>query len=212
MPYTLTPSTLSLFKDCPRCFWLHYRQGWKRPEGIYPSLPYGMDKVLKERADYFRDKGSLPVELRILPGTKLFDHPLLALWRNGKKGIRWKDTSGNVLWGALDDVLEREGKVLSLKYVTRGFPTKKETASYYQDRLNLYTFLLEKNGFPTEKYAYLLFYSPKSMNWQGDVWFNKELQKMAVSTKHAEQLFQKAITILHGDVPKKSCEFCEGKE
>ncbi len=209
MPYTLTPSTISLFKNCPRCFWLHYRQGWKRPEGLYPSLPYGIDKFLKERADYYRERGDLPPELRKLSEVKLFDHPLLALWRNGKKGIRWKSPAGNMLYGALDDVLERNGKVAVLKYVTRGFPAKKDTASYYQNQLNLYTLLLEKNGFPTEKHAHILFYYPKGMNWRGDVWFEKDLQKMAVSLKDAEKLFEKALETLQKECPKNSCAFCE---
>src|SRR3989344_3937655 len=58
----LSPSTgLNLFRDCPRCFWLHYNKNVHRPRGIFPSLPGGMDLVLKDYFDQFR--GSLPPEL-----------------------------------------------------------------------------------------------------------------------------------------------------
>ena len=51
MPYKLSPSTLNLMKECPRCFWLAQHKVWKRPAGIFPSLPSGMDKILKVHFD-----------------------------------------------------------------------------------------------------------------------------------------------------------------
>ena len=95
MPYTLSPSSLSLFKNCPRCFWLQCNKGLTRPAGLYASLPFGMDKALKKRFDYFREKGTLPPELyKLGNGLVLFDNVMLALWRNNKQGIRWKDERG----------------------------------------------------------------------------------------------------------------------
>ena len=63
MTFKLSPSSLNLMKECPRCFWLHQHKVWKRPAGIFPSLPSGMDRVLKHHFDKFRDKGELPPEL-----------------------------------------------------------------------------------------------------------------------------------------------------
>ena len=223
MPYTLTPSNLNLFKQCKRCFWLQLNENKKRPDAIYPSLPFGVDKVLKTRFDYFRDKGKLPAELRKLgKNIKLCDHPLIGMWKNNFKGIQWKDERGNVLKGAVDDVLEKKSgdesrngsKLIVLEYVTRGFPLKEDTASYYQDRLDLYSFLLKKNGFETEDFAYLLFYHPKDVNWRGDLWFNKELHKIDISVENAEKLFQEAISVLESDCPPKNteCGFCKWQE
>ncbi|GAI53572.1 unnamed protein product, partial [marine sediment metagenome] len=42
----LSPSALNLFLQCPRCFWLEKNKGIKRPRGIFPSLPSGMDSVI----------------------------------------------------------------------------------------------------------------------------------------------------------------------
>ena len=43
MTVTLSPSSLNLMKDCPRCFWVQFNKGIKRPNGIFPSLPSGID-------------------------------------------------------------------------------------------------------------------------------------------------------------------------
>ena len=74
MIYKFSPSSLSLLKDCPRCFWLAFNKNIKRPAGIFPSLPSGMDKILKVHFDKFMEKGELPPELEELNGNvKLFD-------------------------------------------------------------------------------------------------------------------------------------------
>ena len=108
MPYKFSPSSLSLLKDCPRCFWLHFNKGIKRPEGIFPSLPSGMDRVLKEHFDCFIEKNQLPPELKELKDVKLFDDKeKLEEWRNNRKGIQWTDENGNVFKGAVDNLLKK---------------------------------------------------------------------------------------------------------
>lgn len=213
MPYILSPSTLSLLKDCPRCFWLHMKKQQFRPTGIYPSLPYGIDKAMKTRFDYYREHGGLPVELLKLKneGIALFDNVMLALWRG--KGIQWKDEQGHILKGVIDDILQQGNKVMVLKYVTRGFAAKKETISYYQNQLDIYTWLLQKNGYPTEESAYVVFYYPKTINWQGDVWMEKEVHKVKVSVKNAEKLMRSALMVLEGNMPEaeKKCGYCQWK-
>jgi hypothetical protein len=47
MAYKLSPSSLSLLKECPRCFWLQFNKGIRRPSTVFPSLPGGMDRILK---------------------------------------------------------------------------------------------------------------------------------------------------------------------
>ncbi len=63
LTYKLSPSSLNLYQECGRCFWLHQHGVWKRPSGPFPQLPNGMDKVLKEHFDRFMRKGQLPPEL-----------------------------------------------------------------------------------------------------------------------------------------------------
>lgn len=211
MPYKFSPSSLSILKDCPRCFWLRFKTKIRRPEGIFPSLPRGMDRILKEHFDKFMDKGKLPPELKELKDVELFDDKeQLDIWRNNFKGVQWTDKKGNILRGAVDNILKKGKKLVVLDYKTRGYPLKEDTAGHYQDQMDIYNFLLRKNKFDTEDYAYLLFYHPDKVNDKGDVVFHNDLVKMEVNVNNAEKILKKALDILNNDIPKahKECEFC----
>lgn len=176
MAYKFSPSSLSLLKECPRCFWLAFNKGDKRPAGIFPSLPSGMDGILKKHFDKFMEKGELPPELQELNGNvKLFDDAeLLKIWRSNFKGIQWTDKEGNLFRGAVDNILKKGKKLIVLDYKTRGYPLKEDTAEHYQNQLDIYNFLLRKNDYETEDYAYLIFYHPDKVNEDGSVIFNTD--------------------------------------
>ncbi len=213
MSFKLSPSSLALFKDCPRCFWLAKHKVWSRPSGAFPSLPSGMDKVLKEHFDRFRDKGQLPPELcsnSDCEKLKLFDDKdLLKIWRNNFKGITWEDKDGNILHGAIDNLLVKGKRLIVMDFKTRGFPCKDDTHEHYRDQLDIYNFLLRKNDYETEDYAFLLFYIPKEVLPTGEVIFDSVLKKMSVDTASAEKLFKGAVKSLNGECPKKTCVWCE---
>ncbi|MCR4368692.1 MAG: PD-(D/E)XK nuclease family protein [archaeon] len=141
MGYRFSPSSLSLLKECPKCFWMHFNQGIKRPSTIFPSLPSGMDRILKEHFDAFRDRGKLPPELKELEGEVMLfpDKKLLEEWRNNFVGIRWKDAQGNAYSGAIDNLLIKGDKLIVLDYKTRGYPVKEDTHEYYRDQMHIYT-------------------------------------------------------------------------
>jgi hypothetical protein len=212
MPFTLSPSSLSLFSECPRCFWLHYKKKIRRPDWPFPSLPSGMDRIIKKHFDNFMEKDKLPPELFSLKGVKLFkDKKLLEIWRNNRKGIRWMDRKGNTLRGAMDCVLLKRKNLIVLDFKTRGFPLKEDSASYYFNQLAIYNLLLNKNGYATENYAYLLFYHPDRVKPNGNVVFNADLVKMPVSPGKAETLFKKALKTLNSKQPKpaRDCGLCK---
>jgi len=215
MNFKLSPSALNLMKECQRCFWLTQHKVWKRPEGIFPSLPSGMDKILKEHFNKFMAKGQLPPELcnnGECKDMKLFDdHELLAIWRSNFKGITYEDNDGNILKGAVDNILMKGKKLIVLDYKTRGYALKEDTAEHYQDQLDIYNFLLRKVGYQTEDYAFLLFYVPKEVNDTGEIIFDKELVKMKINVKNAENIWKNALKLLNSDCPKESCEWCDGR-
>jgi len=215
MIFKLSPSSLSLMEECRRCFWLTQHKVWKRPQGIFPTLPSGMDRVLKTHFDKFRDNGQLPPELcnnEECSDMKLFnDEEKLKIWRNNFKGISWTDKSGNILFGAVDNLLVREKKIIVLDYKTRGYALKEDTHEHYQHQLDIYNFLLRKNGYETEDFAFLLFYVPKEVMPTGEVIFDTTLKKMKINVKNAEKLFKKAVELLNSDCPEKSCEWCRGR-
>ena len=213
MVFKLSPSSLNLMKECPRCFWLAQHKVWKRPAGIFPSLPSGMDRILKIHFDKFRDKGELPPEIcenGKCKGMKLFDDKeKLKIWQSNWKGISFKDKKGNELHGAVDNILVKGKKLIVLDYKTRGYALKEDTAEHYRQQQNIYNFLLRKNNYETEDYFFLLFYIPKEVMATGEVIFDTELVKMKVDVEMAEKVWKKALKMLEGECPNERCEFCK---
>jgi len=148
---------------------------------------------------------------------KLFaDKSTLDIWRSNQKGIQYKDkTSGILLRGAVDNILEKGKKLIILDYKTRGYPLKEDTHEHYQTQMDIYNFLLRKNGYDTEDYTYLLFYYPKEVAKTGEVIFDTKLIKMKTSAKRGEKIFKKAIKILEMEEPPEAsvdCNFCKYRE
>ncbi|MEK6874701.1 MAG: PD-(D/E)XK nuclease family protein [Nanoarchaeota archaeon] len=158
-------------------------------------------------------KGELPPELQKLNNeVRLFDNEeLLKTWRSNFKGIQWNDKKGNLFHGAIDNLLKKGKKLIVLDYKTRGFPLKEDTHEHYQDQMDIYNFLLRKNGYETEDYTYLLFYHPNQVEENGCVCFNTDLVKIKVNIKNAESIFGKALKVLEAEIPAPSeeCGFCK---
>lgn len=176
-----------------------------------------MDYVLKNHFDKFRDRGLLPPELcnrRQCENVKLFgdndkEKDILKAWRNNLKGIRWINENGNTLFGAVDNILIKDGRLIVLDYKTRGSKTKEDTAEHYRHQLDIYNFLLRKNNYKTEDYGFLLFYYPSNVLETGEVVFETELVKMEANPEYAEKLFEDAIKLLNEDCPEVKCNWCE---
>ena len=208
----LSPNTLNLFLECPKCFWSGQVKGIHRPKTVFPSLPGGMDSVLKKYFDVFRARKSLPPEIEgKVIGRLLDDEALLGEWRNNRRGIRWYDKDLDAeLMGALDDCLVDGEYFIPVDYKTRVWNAKSDSHSYYQNQLNIYTLLLEKNGYPHRSFAYLVFYSPKEVLGGGKFLFNVEPRKVEVEPARAEKIFQAAVKTIRSPQPKahSTCEFC----
>jgi hypothetical protein len=196
-------------EECPRCFWLQHNKDKKRPEGIFPSLPNGMDRILKKHFDNFMQRKELPPELAKNEECKnlsLFDDKtLLNEWRDAKRGLWIEDEEGNILHGAVDNILvnKENNKLIVLDYKTRGYALKEDTHKYYQNQLDIYNFLLREIGYETENYAFLLFYVPKEVLETGEIIFDTTLKKIPINIENAEQIWRKALELLNGPCPKK---------
>lgn len=215
-PLTLSASTLSLFKECPRCFWLQFVKGIHRPKTIFPSLPGGMDGVIKTYFDRYRAKG-LPPELKGKVEGKLFpDQELLNRWRSRTGGLWFEDKKlGARLMGLLDDCLVHRGKYIPLDYKTRGYPPRDDSNRYYEHQLDIYTFLLEQNGCKTKSVGYLVYWWPEEVSEKGIVRFAVEPKQMMTDLKRAYKLFTDAVLLLRRDSPPKqhsNCGFCSWGE
>ncbi len=211
----LSPSTINLMLECPRCFYLQIIKKIRRPDRPFPSLPSGMDKILKEHFDRFMEKNQLPPEIKEhCKEYKLFNNKeLLNTWRNNFKGIQFLDKKSNILLrGAVDNILVKGKKLIVLDYKTRGYPLKEDTHEHYISQLDLYNFLLRKNNFQTQDYSYLLFYYPNKVTKTGEVIFDTKIIKIKTDPKRGEKLFKRAIEILQLEKPPKAdkdCGFCK---
>ena len=209
--YKLSPTSLSLMRECPRCFWLTQNKIWKRPRGIFPSLPSGIDEILKSHFNKYVGKG-LPPELKKerFRGFTLYPHRRqLKIWQDVWQGISYTDENGNTLKGAIDNLLIKDNKLVVIDYKTKGFAVKDDSAKYYQDQLDIYNFLFRKNNIPTHDYSFLLFYVPKLIDSHGKFIFDTTIVRVKIDIKNAEDIFKKAIKLLKGPCPRKKCEWCE---
>ena len=73
---------------------------------------------------------------------------------------------------------------------------------YYQNQMDIYNFLLRKNGYETEDYTYLLFYYPKEVADTGELIFDTKLIKIKTYPKRGEKVFKQAIKILQGNIKR----------
>lgn len=225
----LSASTLSLFKECPRCFWLQLKVGVHRPKTIFPSLPGGMDGVIKIYFDQFRGtKEGLPPEISgKVEGKLVADQPLLNGWRSRTGGLRYFDKKLNTkLIGLLDDCLVVEeggpspakagsGRVaryyVPLDYKTRGYAPKEDSSGFYQHQLDIYEWLLHENGYKTKGVGFLVYYHPVEVRRDGVVQFEVTPKRMETSIERARELFENAARLLQGDkapAHHSQCGFC----
>ncbi len=216
MSYTLSPSRLRLFQECRKCFWLETVHSIKRPQGFASSLPSGIDAVLKDHFDLYRELGSLPPELAIegLDDYHLFDdRETLSVWRTNSQGLRYRDfRSGILLRGAIDALLVKDTQYVILDFKTRGYARKPKTHTYYQSQLDVYAFLLEQNGYEPADHAFLLFYCPAHVTDETTFVFDTDLVTMSVDPRAGERLFQRAVTFLRQkqEPPHNpECRFCQ---
>ncbi len=209
----LSPNSLNLYLECPRCFWLEKKQRVRRPQPYPYALNMAVDLLLKEEFDDYRKKGEIhPLLATYNVPAKLFpNQELLNQWRSNFSGIRYYDKELDAtIFGAVDDVLEfPDGKLAPLDYKSTGSATA-NIYDRFQLQMDIYTYLLEKNGFPTTRKGYLAFYIVDKKNGFGDkLPFRKELQEIETDPSDIPQLFKEAVALLRRIAPPPHSQECQ---
>ena len=212
----LSPRSLSLFLECPRCFWLEKVKGKSRPKKPSSSLPNGMDQLIKKYFDKYRARGKFPPEIEGVVEGKIFvDQERIRKWRSWQKTeLKYEDKNLRALLsGALDECFMLNGFYIPVDYKTRGFePENYEEYSqkYYQFQLDCYTFLLEISGYPHLNFGYLIYYVPMEIREGGVGKFKIEAVKLETHPERIKEIFEKAVKTLRGPIPKPdpNCKFC----
>lgn len=212
-PIQLSPNSLNLYLECPHCFWLEKKQGIRRPPAYPYALNQAVDTLLKQEFDSYRAKGEVhPLILSHNIPAKLFSNQdLLNQWRSNFVGIRFYDSDLEAaIFGAVDDILEFEdGKLAPMDYKSTG----SQVANIYdrfQLQLDVYTYLLEKNGFLTPRKGYLAFYIVDKKNGFNDrLPFRKELHEIETNPSDIPELFKEAVLVLKGTAPPPHSPDCK---
>ena len=212
--FQLSPNSLNLFLECPHCFWLDKKMGVKRPPPYPYALNSAVDTLLKEEFDEYRSKNEVHPLLadNNIPAKLFPNQDLLNQWRNNFSGIRYYDPELDAtLFGAVDDVLEFEGgKLAPLDYKSTGSKVA-NVYDRFQIQMDIYTYLLEKNGFSTPRKGYLAFYVvDKSNGFIDRLPFKKELHTIDTNPDDVYDLFKEAVATLRKDSPplhNPDCKF-----
>jgi len=212
-PLQLSPNSLNLYYECPLCFWWEKRMGIKRPQPYPYALNMAVDTLLKEEFDKYRKKKELhPLLIANNIPAKLFpNQKLLNEWRNNFEGIRYYDAELDAtLFGAVDDVLEfTEGKLAPLDYKSTGskIPTVYDR---FQLQMDIYTFLLEKQGYKTIRKGCLAFYIvDKENGFDGKLPFRKEIHMIDTDPSYVQKVFAEAVSVLRKDAPVSHSPDCQ---
>ena len=212
-PITLSRYQLSIFTECPRCFWLLQRHGVKPPKSLPFAINNAIDRLLKSEFDVYRAEGTLPPLLANHGLTaKLFgDTGKLEAWRNNFQGVRWTDPqTGHTLFGAVDDVLEfPDGSLAIIDYKSSGSVAATVYPSY-QLQMDVYTYLLQRLGYRTASSAYFTFFlAVKDDGFNGRLPFRGELLVVPVNPARVPALFSAAVELAQSDQMPASGPACD---
>ncbi len=204
---------MNLYYECPLCFYLEKTMGIRRPQPYPYALNAAVDVLLKEEFDKYRKKKELhPLLVASNVPAKLFeDQKLLDKWRNNFEGIRYYDpTLDATIFGAVDDVLEfSDGKMAPLDYKSTGSAVP-HVYDRFQLQLDVYTYLLEKNGYKTVRKGCLAFYVVDKQNgFEDKLPFKKEIQMIDTDPTYVQGIFAEAVALLRGPMPKEHSPDCQ---
>lgn len=202
----LSATTLKLYQECPRCFWFHVNKKVERPRGPFPSLPSGMDRILKNYFELYRGRGELPPLIaKVVPG-RLAHEPLTLGFTDEKLNAR--------LWGKLDDCLIlADERLAPLDHKTRASPPDDLSYSqqYYQFQMDVYTLLLERQGRATARKAVLIYYTPEDHETLHEGFpFSVTVHEIPTDPDRAYDVFRAGAKCLAGELPPSAptCEYC----
>lgn len=210
--YSFSASKLNPMKECARCFYDANKLKVERPRGIFPGLPGGVDRVMKEIRDGNRQL--LPSYLQgTLNGRFSGTVDYITRLRNWQSGLKAMLTiSGKQVrvLGALDDLFEEvDGSFSPFDDKTKGDVPKDDGAQYYQLQVDLYALLIEQNGMIASRKAYLNYHYPISMDGD-EIVFGHVLYTLTAYPERAIVTMEQAIALLEGGQPdsNQACEYC----
>ncbi len=208
----ISPKTLDLYFECPLCFWLEKNKEIKRPILFPYQLNVEVDEILRQDFDSYRKKGGKHplIEANNIPAKLFQDQALLDKWRDINCGIGYSDQNLKAtLFGIIDDVLDfGQGKLAPFDYKSTANSIPK-VYDRFQMQMDVYTFLLEKQGYSTPRKGILAFYVVDKENpFKDKLPFRKEIYIIKTDPGYVQGLFEEAVKFLKKPAPKKHSREC----
>lgn len=212
--FSLSPSKIGVLKDCPKCFYDAEILKIARPRGIFPSLPGGVDLVMKNCFDANRSTWLTCLQTEMQGKTLWGTVDQINKLRNWRSGLKATITvKGKVvsLIGALDDlILESDRSFSPFDTKTKSKEPSSDGSEYYQHQLDLYALMLRENGMVPSGKGYLNYWFPVQFEGGAMQWRNK-LYILNVSAESGALWLMKAVDVLTGSRPAETpgCEYCK---
>jgi hypothetical protein len=223
-PVKLSRSKIELFEQYARCFWLGERLKIKRPSGPPFNINKAIDELFKKEFDAHRaEKTAHPLMVEYKLDAVPFPHKDLDMWRENFVGVQALDKASNILvFGAVDDVWVRpDGELIVVDYKAtakdREVNINSDWQMSYKRQLEVYQWLLRKNGFKVSDTGYFVY---TNVNVAADgfadtLTFKTKLIPYEGSTSWVEPTLLKMKACLEGDMPPVGqaamggeCDFC----
>ena len=213
----LSATSLRQFIDCPRCFWISKKLKIDLG-GIFPSVTRGIDVKLKEYFDYCRERKTAPDFLKdnIVDVSLFPDMDKMKKMRHWASGLSYKLNEDCVIIGAFDDLIMEKNLYTPFDFKSKGGPATLETSTYNQFQLDLYSFLLQQNGYELSGNGYLGVFYPSVVETLKDVKntvnmkMKVDLLKLKVHPETILKIAQAAFDCLNGPIPDsfEKCNVC----
>ncbi len=223
----LSRSKLELFIECPRCFWLDVKHGVKRPPPAPYTINNAIDYLLKQEFDIHREKGTPhPIMERHGIDAVPHNHPEINKWRHNFTGVQYHHLPTDFLvYGAVDDVwINSKGELMVIDYKATG-ANQHQIYESYGRQMEIYQWLLRKNGFRVADIGYFVFarvnkgngFSPEEGGEvsAGSLSFDVFVESYEGDGSWIESALQDAraaFDLKRAPNPKHTCLYCEYRE
>lgn len=220
-PFKLSRSKIDMFLECPRCFYLDRRLGVSRPDSFPFNLNSAVDHLLKKEFDIHRKaKTAHPLMLRYEIDAVPFIHKDLDVWRENFVGVQFADKKHNlIIFGAVDDVwVNKKGELIVVDYKSTskdsGVNLDADWQIGYKRQMEVYQWLLEKNGHKVSKTGYFVYANATKArdSFEARLEFEMTVIPYKGDNSWIEKTLDDIKECLDGDaIPKESttCKYCE---
>lgn len=213
--FSLSASKLNLLRECVRCFYFYTVLKIDRPRGAFPSLPGGIDRVMKDYADKF--PGAMPPFLQgKLPGVFLRDRALmgkLRQWQSGLKPVIVTASGKTVsLIGGQDEILQECPGFATADFKTKGDRPKDSGEQYYQTQVDTYGLMMKESGWQISGRGYLIYFWPEDFSLfdgQPTFCFGSEVYDLESKPERAREKIEQAVEIMSLPEPPAADPTCE---